>query len=103
MSSTIHNPLKKRSIRDAGHTPKLRIKLSILVLRSTRATQGDTGGGYSSFIRALAASNRKNFGDAIFTIGHAGLAASTVDPFAMITTAIDLPTSHYDDYSVVFN
>ncbi len=30
------------------------------------------------------------------------LAASTVDPFAM-TDAKDLPTSHYDDYSVVFN
>ncbi len=31
------------------------------------------------------------------------LAASTVDPFAMMTSATDLPTSHYDDYSVVFN
>jgi len=31
------------------------------------------------------------------------LAASTVDPFAMMTNAKDLPTSHYDDYSVVFN
>jgi putative effector of murein hydrolase len=31
------------------------------------------------------------------------LAASTVDPFAMMTSATDLPTSHYNDYSVVFN
>ena len=31
------------------------------------------------------------------------LAASTLDPLAMMTTAKDLPTSHYDDYSVVFN
>ena len=31
------------------------------------------------------------------------LAASTLDPLAMITTAKDLPTSYYDDYSVVFN
>jgi hypothetical protein len=31
------------------------------------------------------------------------LAASTVDPFAMMTSVTDLPTSHYDDYSVVFN
>jgi hypothetical protein len=31
------------------------------------------------------------------------LAASTVDPFAMMTSAKDLPTSHYDDYSIVFN
>jgi hypothetical protein len=31
------------------------------------------------------------------------LAASTVDPFAMMTSAKDLPTSHYVDYSVVFN
>jgi hypothetical protein len=31
------------------------------------------------------------------------LAASTVNPFAMMTSATDLPTSHYDDYSVVFN
>ena len=31
------------------------------------------------------------------------LAASTIDPFAMMTSAKDLPTSHYDDYSVVFN
>jgi hypothetical protein len=30
-------------------------------------------------------------------------AASTLDPLAMMTTAKDLPTSHYDDYSVVFN
>jgi len=31
------------------------------------------------------------------------LAASTVDPYAMMVSAKDLPTSHYDDYSVVFN
>ena len=31
------------------------------------------------------------------------LAGSTVDPFAMMTSMKDLPTSHYDDYSVVFN
>ena len=31
------------------------------------------------------------------------LAGSTVDPFAMMTSATDLPTSHYVDYSVVFN
>jgi len=31
------------------------------------------------------------------------LAASTIDPFAMMTSAKDLPTSHYVDYSVVFN
>ncbi len=31
------------------------------------------------------------------------LAASTIDPFAMMTTATNLPASHYDDYSVVFN
>ena len=31
------------------------------------------------------------------------LAGSTVDPLAMMTSAKDLPTSHYDDYSVVFN
>jgi hypothetical protein len=30
-------------------------------------------------------------------------AASTVDPFAMMTSTTDLPISHYDDYSVVFN
>lgn len=31
------------------------------------------------------------------------LAGSTVDPSAMMTSAKDLPISHYDDYSVVFN
>jgi hypothetical protein len=31
------------------------------------------------------------------------LAASSVDPFAMMAVAKNLPTSHYDDYSVVFN
>ena len=31
------------------------------------------------------------------------LAASTVSPLEMMTTVKDLPTSHYDDYSVVFN
>ncbi len=30
-------------------------------------------------------------------------AGSTVDPSAMMASAMDLPTSHYDDYSVVFN
>ena len=31
------------------------------------------------------------------------LAASTVDPFAMMTSVKDLPTSHYVDYTLVFN
>jgi hypothetical protein len=31
------------------------------------------------------------------------LASSTIDPFAMMAGAKDLPTSHYDDYSLVFN
>ena len=31
------------------------------------------------------------------------LAASTMDPFAIMVSAKDLPTSHYVDYSVVFN
>ena len=31
------------------------------------------------------------------------LAASTIDPFTLMTSAKDVPTSHYDDYSVVFN
>ena len=30
-------------------------------------------------------------------------AASTIDPYAMMASAKDLPTSHYVDYSVVFN
>ena len=30
-------------------------------------------------------------------------AGSSIDPFAMMTAAKDLPTSHYVDYSVVFN
>ena len=31
------------------------------------------------------------------------LADSTVDPIAMMVSAKNLPTSHYVDYSVVFN
>ena len=31
------------------------------------------------------------------------LADSTIDPFAMMVSAKNLPTSHYVDYSVVFN
>jgi hypothetical protein len=31
------------------------------------------------------------------------LAGSSVDPLAMMTGAKGLPTSHYDDYSLVFN
>ena len=31
------------------------------------------------------------------------LAASTIDPFAMMVNAKNLPTSHYVDYEVVFN
>ena len=31
------------------------------------------------------------------------LAGSTIDPLAMMTGAKGLPTSHYDDYSLVFN
>jgi hypothetical protein len=34
---------------------------------------------------------------------HARAASAGVDPFGMMTGAKDLPTSHYDDYSVVFN
>jgi hypothetical protein len=30
------------------------------------------------------------------------LAGSTINPSAMMTSATDLRTSHYDDYSVVF-
>ena len=30
------------------------------------------------------------------------LAGSTVNPLGMMTSATDLRTSHYDDYSVVF-
>ncbi len=34
----------------------------------------------------------------------AALAESpTIDPSAMMAGAKDLPTSHYDDYSVIFN
>jgi hypothetical protein len=31
------------------------------------------------------------------------LAASTISPLEMMMTVKDLPNSHYDDYSVVFN
>ena len=31
------------------------------------------------------------------------LAGSTIDPLAMMMSVKDLPTSHYVDYSVVFN
>jgi hypothetical protein len=31
------------------------------------------------------------------------LADSTVDPFAMMVSAKNLPTSHFVDYSLVFN
>jgi hypothetical protein len=31
------------------------------------------------------------------------LAGSTIDPLAMMTGAKGLPTSRYDDYSLVFN
>jgi hypothetical protein len=30
-------------------------------------------------------------------------ASSTVDPFAIMATAKELPTSHYHDYSLIFN
>jgi hypothetical protein len=33
----------------------------------------------------------------------AALAGSTIDPSAMMTSAKDLPTSHFHDYSLVFN
>jgi type IV secretory pathway TrbD component len=36
-------------------------------------------------------------------ISTKALAASTIDPYAMMVSAKDLPTSHYVDYSVVFN
>ena len=37
------------------------------------------------------------------SISTPALAASTIDPYAMMVSAKDLPTSHYVDYSVVFN
>jgi hypothetical protein len=30
-------------------------------------------------------------------------ASSTIDPFAMMMSAKGLPTSHYHDYSLIFN
>jgi hypothetical protein len=34
---------------------------------------------------------------------HARAATTGVDPLGMMTSAQNLPTSQYDDYSVVFN
>lgn len=34
---------------------------------------------------------------------QAFVASSGIDPSGMMITARDLPASHYDDYSVVFN
>ena len=34
---------------------------------------------------------------------QAFVASAGVDPLGMMITARDLPTSHFDDYSVVFN
>lgn len=62
-----------RQFRGAGHIRKLRIKL--------RWQRIGVGTGTST----------------------PALAASTIDPFAMMTTVTDLPTSHYVDYSLVFN
>jgi hypothetical protein len=36
-------------------------------------------------------------------ISTSALAGPAIDPLAMMTGAKDLPTSHYDDYSLVFN
>jgi len=35
-------------------------------------------------------------------VSTSALAVSTVNPVVMMTSATDLRTSHYDDYSVVF-
>jgi hypothetical protein len=43
------------------------------------------------------------FFDAFRPNGPTIAAGSTVDPLAMMTNAKGLPTSRYDDYSVVFN
>jgi len=37
------------------------------------------------------------------TTNHARAASTGVDPLGMMTSAINLPASQYDDYSVVFN
>ncbi len=42
------------------------------------------------------------FGVGTWTLTSA-LAGSSIDPYAMMTGAKNLPTSHYVDYSVVFN
>jgi hypothetical protein len=34
---------------------------------------------------------------------HALVATTGIEPIAMMVGAGDLPTSHFDDYSVVFN
>jgi hypothetical protein len=43
------------------------------------------------------------FGVETQTSTRALAVGSAIDPIAMMTSAKALPTSHYDDYSVVFN
>jgi hypothetical protein len=93
-----------RSISDAGHITKLRIE----PLHSHRAEmQREIHMRKITFFVAgvivgVMISVGTWIGVGTMTTTSA-LASSTIDPFAMMMGAKDLPTSHYDDYSLVFN
>jgi hypothetical protein len=98
---------QKPSIRDADHIPKLMIKLSFAQALGIGELNAEGNNMRKiSFFGGVAVLVLIGVG-AWIAVGTStstsALAASTIDPFAMMTSAKDLPTSHYVDYSLIFN
>ena len=100
-----HFARAKVEIGDAGHRTKLRIK-SGCVPAGAGMQRGIHMRKITLFVAGVIAGVMISVGT-WFVVGTTtpttALAGSTVDPFAMMAGAKALPTSQYDDYSVVFN
>ena len=94
-------------IRDADHIPKLLIKLFCTQARGIGElnAEGNNMRKISLFagVAVLVLIGVGAWIGISTSSSTSALAASTIDPFAMMVGAKDLPISHYVDYSVVFN
>jgi hypothetical protein len=93
----------KRSIGDAGHIPKLRIKLACVKFGGMQREihmRKITLFAAAAVLVLTGVGTWIGVGTGTPTVA---LAASAIDPSAMMASAKDLPTFQYVDYSLVFN
>jgi NAD(P)-dependent dehydrogenase (short-subunit alcohol dehydrogenase family) len=75
----------------------------VLTARNAEPTRGRIKMRTIGYFAAAAVLVLIGLGTLTVPATHAFVAASGIDPSAMMITSKNLPTSHYDDYSVVFN